>query len=65
LANIHRDRRRFPRPWPLTEFVLRIGDAAPPGPTRTQQTAQQRFDAIVLALKAHAAGGRRGPARRR
>ena len=59
LANIHRDRKKHSRPWPLADFVLRIGDAAPPPPVRPDRASAQRsFDALKMMLLAHAAGRR-------
>lgn len=67
LTNVYRDRKRHKTPFALDEFVLRIGDAAPPPPTRTAQTAQEKFDALKMMLLAHTAAGRpkRPPSRRK
>lgn len=57
LVNLHRDQKRHRRPFPLEDFLLRIGDAAPAAPARTQ-TPKQQFN--ILRAIALAYGKREG-----
>jgi hypothetical protein len=70
MVNLQRNQKRYPRPFPLEDFILRFGDAAPAAPVKTQTPAQQFniLKAIALAYakkKAAQQGGGPPPRSRR
>lgn len=68
LTNIYRDTKKWPTPFPLSEFMLRVGDSGPPPPRRTQ-TVKQQFNVLKAIAMAYAKqkpqAPRPGPAPRR
>lgn len=53
IVNLHRDQKRYRKPFPLDDFILRIGDAAPAAPVRTQ-TPKQQFNILKAIALAYA-----------
>lgn len=52
-VNLHRDQKRYRRPFPLDDFILRFGDAAPAAPVKTQ-TPKQQFNILKAIAQAYA-----------
>lgn len=66
LVNLHRDRRLYPDPFPLINFLLGFGDqpvkVADPAPTQTLETIELHLDVwcatqnLIVAAKADKQG---------